>query len=79
MEERIRTRLGDEGIDIRFDPLPSSPFDLGLPIEGISLPVRWLNGAIVDGPVMPVNFEGGFTFAVGDQPFRYDRWGLRQA
>ena len=78
-EERIRTRLGDEGLDVELAPPPPSPFEPGQHIDRIALPVRWLNGAIVDGPVTPVTFEGGFTFAVGDQSFRYDRRGLRQA
>ena len=32
-EERIRTRLGDEGIEVEFDPPPASPFDAQQRIE----------------------------------------------
>ena len=78
-EERIRTRLGDEGLDVELAPPPPSPFDPGQHIDRIALPVRWLDGAIVDGPVRPVPFEGGFTFAAGDRSFRYDRRGLGRA
>ena len=79
VEERIRTRLGDEGIDVEFGPPPPSPFDPDRRIDRITLPVRWLAGVEVDGPVIPAEAtEGGFTFAFGDQSFRYDRRGLRQ-
>ena len=77
-EERIRTRLGDEGIEVEFDPPPPSPFESGHPIDRIAVPVRWLYGADVDGPVTPVTADGGFTFAIGDRSFRYDRRGLRR-
>ena len=78
-EERIRTRLGDEGIEVEFDPPPPSPFDPARRIERIAVPVRWLGGADVDGPVTPIADDGGFTFAIGDRSYRYDRRGLRQA
>ena len=42
------------------------------------LPLRWLGGAVVDGPVAPTPAEGGFTFRLGDRAFRYDRLGLRR-
>ena len=78
-EERIRTRLGDEGLDVELTPPPSSPFDSGGRIDRIAVPVRWLAGAEVDGPATPMTFDGGFTFAIGDRAIRYDRWGLRRA
>ena len=78
-EERIRTRLGDEGLDMELTPPLSSPFDSGGRIDRIAVPVRWLAGAEVDGPVAPSTLEGGFTFAIGDRSFRYDRRGLRRA
>ena len=77
-EERIRTRLGDEGLDVAFGPPPPSPFGFGRSIEKLAVPVRWLGGATVDGPVTPVAADGGFTFSVGDRAFRYDRLGLRR-
>ena len=43
-DERIRTRLGDDRVDIAFDPAPASPFD-GAPIERIAMTVRWLAGS----------------------------------
>ena len=77
-EERIRTRLGDEGIDMELDPQPPSLFDSGERIDKLAVPVRWLSGATVDGPVTPSTADGGFTFRIGDRAFRYDRLGLRR-
>ena len=77
-EERIRTRLGDEGIKVEFDPPPASPFD-GQPIERMAIPARWLAGADVPETVEPTpSVEAGFTFATGGRAFRYDRLGLRR-
>ena len=77
-EEKIRTRLGDEGIDVEIVPPPPSPFEGGGAIEKVAVPARWLGGAAVDGPVTPSLADGGFTFRVGDRAFRYDRLGLRR-
>ena len=77
-EERIRTRLGDEGLDVALGPPPPSPFGFGRSIEKLAVPVRWLGGAAVDGQVTPVAADGGFTFRIGDRGFRYDRLGLRR-
>ena len=77
-EEKIRTRLGDEGIEVEFDPPPPSPFDLGRPIERMVVPEHLLRGASYGGSISPNTFDGGFTFAVGDRGLRYDRLGLRR-
>ena len=77
-EERIRTRLGDEGIEVEFDPQPLSPFDARRPIERLTIPDHLLRGATAEGPVTPTPIEGGFTFNIGDRAFRYDRLGLRR-
>ncbi len=77
-EERIRTRLGDEGIEIEFDPPPPSPFNLPQRIEGMTIPGHLLRGAAAEGQVTPSPIEDGFTFTVSDRVFRYDRLGLRR-
>ena len=77
-EERIRTRLGDEGIEVEFAPPPPSPFEPSCPIERMIILEHLLRGATAEGPVTPNPVEGGFTFGVGDRAFRYDRLGLRQ-
>ena len=43
-EERIRTRLGDEGVVVTFEQLPVSPFDPGLEIGRISIPHHMSRG-----------------------------------
>ena len=77
-EEQIRTRLGDEGIEMEFDPPPAGPFDAGRSIETLTIAAHLLRGAVPDGPVTPAGDGEGFTFAVGDRTFRYDRLGLRR-
>ena len=77
MEERIRTRLGDEGIEVALEPPPSSPFDGSFRIEKLAVPARWLRGVEVPESVSPMPTDGGFTFSVGDRRFTYDRLGLR--
>ena len=77
-EERIRTRLGDEGVEVEFEPAPVSPFDATRRIEGMIIAGHLLRGAIPDGPVTPAESDGGFTFAVGNLRFHYDRHGLRR-
>ena len=73
MEERIRTRLGDDRIDVGFEPPPASPFDGSLRIEGLAVSVRWLGGTEVPESVAPEPTDGGFAFAIGDRRFVYDR------
>ena len=77
-EERIRTRIGDDSIDVELVPPPRSPFEQGQSIDKVAIPVRWLGGVTVSGPVTPSVFDGGFAFVVGDRSFRYDRLGLRR-
>ncbi len=77
-EEKIRTRLGDDRIDIALDPPQSSPFDGTSKIDKLALSVRWLPGEDAPESVTPSSINGGFTFAVGDRRFVYDRVGLRR-
>ena len=77
-EERIRTRLGDDRVDITFSPQPTSPFD-GAPIERIAMTVRWLDrSGEAPESVEAAAMDGGFEFAVGSRRFRYDRLGLQR-
>ena len=77
-EERIRTRLGDDRVELRFDPPPASPLDPAQPIDRLAAPLRWLAGAEIPDTVLPTPVEGGFGFSIGDRGFRYDRLGLRR-
>ena len=77
-EENIRTRLGDDRIDIAIDPMAPSPFDGREKIDKLSVSVRWLPEGERTETVAPSVFQGGFTFSVGDRAFRYDRLGLHK-
>ena len=78
-EERIRTRLGDDRIDIALDPPQPSPFDASNNIDKLAVSVRWLPDDDAPESVAPSRTDDGFTFAVGDKRFVYDRLGLRRA
>ena len=78
-EENIRTRLGDERVEIAFDPAPASPLG-GPAVARLALPLRWLGGAdIPEEPIAVAEGDGGFEFSVGSRRFRYDQLGLRRA
>ena len=77
-EERIRTRLGDEGVVVEFNPPPASPFDSAKRIENMTIANHLLRGATPEGPVSPTVDADGITFVIGDWVFRYDRLGLRR-
>ena len=77
-DENIRTRLGDDRIDIAFDPQPSSPFDAALRVERLAMSARWLRGVELPDSVTPLPTDGGFAFSVGDRRFTYDSLGLRR-
>ena len=78
-EEKIRTRLGDDRIELRLDPLPSSQLDPSQTIDRIAVPLTWIGNQIPPDTVQPTAVDGGFEFSVGDRKFRYDRLGLRRA
>ena len=48
IEERIRTRLGDDSVEIEFKPPLPSPFDPTRTIDRLPVSVRWLAGADVE-------------------------------
>ena len=76
-EERIRTRLGDMGIEIEFDPKPRSSLCPSRPISSLAIPWHLSRGPESDAPISPQETTGGFEFQVGKERFRYDRLGLR--
>ena len=78
VEERIRTRLGDEGVTVEFEPAPASPFNSGLPIPQMSIPHHMARGLSPEKPVATTPTADGFEFLVGDANFRYDRLGLHR-
>ena len=78
VEEAIRTRLGDEGIEVKFTPQPSSPFDPERRIPKLAIPDHMSRGLVVEEPVEPVHVKGGFEFSVGKRRFAYNRLGLHR-
>lgn len=77
-EVKIRTRLGDEGVEHTLEPAASSPFVPGEMISHIVIPGHMAHGFTGEDPVSWEARDGGFEFMVGDRQFRYDRLGLRQ-
>ena len=77
-EERIRTRIGDEGIEITLEPPAPSPFT-ARPIEKLTFPSYMAMGHDGAETIVPVESERGFEFTLGQTAFRYDRLGLRAA
>ena len=78
MEDRIRTRLGDDRLEIVSAPPPPSPFEPSRLIDKLELPLRWLTGAEAPESVEPTVAEEGVEFSIGSHRFRYDRLGLRR-
>ncbi len=77
IEERIRTRLGDEGIEFELDLPQPSPFGTGM-IARMSVPRRWL-GERWDDAAAPAHSDSErLTFRVGSREFDYERLGLRR-
>ena len=80
VEDRIRTRLGEDDVEVEFAPPLSSPFN-GAKIAVVTIPLRWLDkdNPLPESPIAPQTAaDGGFEFAIGDRRFRYDRLGLRR-
>ncbi len=78
MEEKIRTRLGDDRLDVELEPAPPSPLKQRRTIKRLALPLRWVDPSRIDGPARPSLTDDGFTFSIGDRVFHYDRLGLRR-
>ena len=79
-ETHIRTRLGDDRVEIAFSAEPASPFEASRTIERLAMSTRWLTGVERPEAVEPTaSANGGFEFRVGERRFRYDRLGLRRA
>ena len=77
-DENIRTRLGDDRLDVALDPPQPSPFDGAQRIEKLAVSVRWLPSDEAPESVAPAPADDGFEFALGERRGRYDRRGLRR-
>ena len=78
VEARIRTRLGDEGVEITLEPVAPSPLAGSGTISHIVIPGHMAHGLTGEEPIPWKVKDGGFKFTICDRPFRYDRLGLRQ-
>ena len=75
-DERIMTRLGEEGAILKFNPSTIGPF--GQPVTRITLPAHWSHG-IKEEDEMTTKREGEeLILSIGTQSFRYSRGGLVQ-
>ena len=74
-EERIMSRLGEDGMVLNFNPAPKGPF--GTPISRLALPARWSRGIKDCEPTLD-NSEDGMIVSFGNRRFRYSRAGLVQ-
>ena len=77
-EEKIRTRLGDEGIKVEFEPRPPSPFSPGTTIAELAIPAHMGVSQANEEAIAPERIEGGFRFRVRERELIYDRLGLRR-
>lgn len=83
MQQQIRTRLGNNGIDVEFVPQPKSPFNPSVSIEKLTIPAHLLHGqpadaAVNQAPIKTITDADGFRFSINGANFRYDRLGLRR-
>ena len=76
----IRTRLGDDRVEIRFEEAQASPFGGDGRVEGVAVALRWVGDGEVGERVgaWALKDERGFGFGVGERGFVYDRLGLRR-
>ncbi len=78
-DERIMTRLGEEGVVLRLDPPPIGAF--GEKITRLALPARWSRG-IEDDDLDEIATSGvaeGLVFTLKNRSFTYSRAGLRRS
>lgn len=83
-EDMIRTRLGNNSIEVEFVPQPKSPFNPSVSIEKLTIPAHLLHGQPADAAVNQAPIEtitdtdaASFRFSINGANFRYDRLGLR--
>src|SRR6185437_13509860 len=72
-EEKIRTRLGGDGVRLEFTPV-EGPF--GQMIGSVTLPEHWSRGIDASAPVAEVVEDGLHILAGAGARFVYDRQGL---
>ena len=76
-DEKIMTRLGEEGAILSLDPSPVGPF--GKTVTRIALPARWSYGIKDDDEVKVMQDETALILSVAERRFRYSREGLARS
>ena len=76
-EEKIMTRLGEEGAILPLDPPPAGPF--GQLVTRIALPARWSREIKRNDEVKVLHDEAGLIISVSERQFRYSREGLAKS
>lgn len=78
LDERIMTRLGEEGAVLTLDPPPLGPF--GREITQITLLARWSMGlSSEEAKTVKVQpNQAGMTFKAGDRSYQYSRSGVER-
>ena len=72
-DEKVQTRLGEEGIVLDFDPV-EGPF--GQQVTRITLPSYYSPRDMGDAAIKVEDRGGGLALSVGDVSFEYSRAGL---
>lgn len=73
-DERIMTRLGEEGVILTLDPSLEGPF--GVPVKRIAVPARWSLGIARDAHLETRRDGSGWVLSLPDRCFLYSREGL---
>lgn len=75
-DEKVLTRLGEEGRVLVLEPPLIGPF--GQAVARFTLPAHWSKG-IMDEATPTVQGEGELLLSIGDRRFRYTRRGLEKS
>ncbi len=75
-EERIMTRLGEEGAVLDLDPPPEGPF--GRLVTRVTLPAHWSRGLTGEDEVGVTRDGLGLILSIADRHFRYWTEGLER-
>ena len=76
-DERIKTRIGEEGAVVTISGTPVGPF--GQPISRIALPAHWSHGLTGEEAAVAETLEDGLRLTIGEREYRYGRGGLERS
>jgi CRISPR-associated endonuclease/helicase Cas3 len=75
-DEKVRTRLGAEGIRLTLPTPMPGPF--GENISALTLPAHWSIGLDPTGTVVAERTDEGLHVSIDGRGFIYNRWGTAQ-